>query len=235
MITQYNFEDSLKLIDEIKDLALSDFVYTMGKENFKGNKNAPLLAQTSCVCVRIGEFNKKLSGFEIKAYSCLFSVITAILKSASTHLFTQYEGDLIISFFNTRFKTNIEELIDIAAKINSITEVICHKFANPDSGSISCSIGIDYGATYFVDSSYADTDARIVAFGPVRESSISLARKPDKTDGNIYIHEVIHKNLSEAYKQFFSADQTEEIPFYFANLINTAMSSWLKNEKLKQK
>ena len=208
MYKKYNFEDSLSIIDEIKDLNIPEFIYTDGIANFTNNRNSPMSAKATCLCVRFEGVEES----DVKIYACLYSEISSIMKSADTHLITQYEGNMLIGIYNTRLKINIEELIDIAAKINSITEIITYKFSK-DLGSkeISACIGIHYGNTYFVNGDYAE---------------IKLA-KTSNDSGKTLISPTVYQNLSDSYQKFFNYSNDT----YTAILINTVMSNWLEKVK----
>ena len=223
MYKKYNFEDSLSIIDEIKDLNIPEFIYTDGIANFTNNRNSPMSAKATCLCVRFEGVEES----DVKIYACLYSEISSIMKSADTHLITQYEGNMLIGIYNTRLKINIEELIDIAAKINSITEIITYKFSK-DLGSkeISACIGIHYGNTYFVNGDYAEGTKSTIAYGPSRNEAIKLA-KTSNDSGKTLISPTVYQNLSDSYQKFFNYSNDT----YTAILINTVMSNWLEKVK----
>lgn len=223
MYKKYNFEDSLAIIDEIKDLNIPEFIYTDGIANFTNNRNSPMSAKATCLCVRFEGVEES----DVKIYACLYSEISSIMKSADTHLITQYEGNMLIGIYNTRLKINIEELIDIAAKINSITEIITYKFSK-DLGSkeISACIGIHYGNTYFVNGDYAEGTKSTIAYGPSRNEAIKLA-KTSNDSGKTLISPTVYQNLSDSYQKFFNYSNDT----YTAILINTVMSNWLEKVK----
>lgn len=223
MYKKYNFEDSLAIIDEIKDLNIPEFIYTDGIANFTNNRNSPMSAKATCLCVRFEGVEES----DVKIYACLYSEISSIMKSADTHLITQYEGNMLIGIYNTRLKINIEELIDIAAKINSITEIITYKFSKElGSKEISACIGIHYGNTYFVNGDYAEGTKSTIAYGPSRNEAIKLA-KTSNNSGKTLISPTVYQNLSDSYQKFFNYSNDT----YTAILINTVMSNWLEKVK----
>ena len=223
MYKKYNFEDSLAIIDEIKVLNIPEFIYTDGIANFTNNRNSPMSAKATCLCVRFEGVEES----DVKIYACLYSEISSIMKSANTHLITQYEGNMLIGIYNTRLKINIEELIDIAAKINSITEIITYKFSKElGSKEISACIGIHYGNTYFVNGDYAEGTKSTIAYGPSRNEAIKLA-KTSNNSGKTLISPTVYQNLSDSYQKFFNYSNDT----YTAILINTVMSNWLEKVK----
>ena len=223
MYKKYNFEDSLAIIDEIKVLNIPEFIYTDGIANFTNNRNSPMSAKATCLCVRFEGVEES----DVKIYACLYSEISSIMKSANTHLITQYEGNMLIGIYNTRLKINIEELIDIAAKINSITEIITYKFSKElGSKEISACIGIHYGNTYFVNGDYAEGTKSTIAYGPSRNEAIKLA-KTSNNSGKTLISPTVYQNISDSYQKFFNYSNDT----YTAILINTVMSNWLEKVK----
>ena len=226
MYKKYNFEDSLSIIDEIKNLNVPEFIYTDGIANFINNRNSPMFAKAACLCVKFEGVEES----EIKIYACLYSEISSIMKSADTHLITQYEGNTLISIYNTRLKINIEELIDIAAKINSITEIITYKFSKElGPKKISACIGIHYGNTYFVNGDCAEGTKSIIAYGPSRNEAIKLAKTSNSNSGKTLISSSVYQNLSDSYQKFFNHNTDTDT--YTASLINTVMSKWIEKVK----
>lgn len=230
MPTKYIFENSLVNIDEIKSIDVPEFIYSGGQDNFKERKSSPLSANAACLCVKIikEHITDDYSDHYLKLICCIYSEISAIMESSETHLFTQYESDFLVSFYNTRFKINIEELIDIAAKISSLTEVINKSFYDLKDQMVRCQIGIDYNTTYFIDGSYSRNMSHMLALGPSRRHATDLLDKAISSKKDIIISATIYKNLSDRYKNFFSIDIANQ--FYSANLVNTAIDKWLQKE-----
>ena len=230
---QYNFEESLSRIDQMLNFQIADE---------SASVRVPILDDiptkggvvTNCSVLQIEMKSSPL----LDVYSSLLCVYRAFLSEAVAILSSHSHcvdiivlGTRMTAVFSTPFKYNIESLIDKAAMVNTLAQVVTKKAKGLGLPGITVRIAIDYGKAMLM---------RLGKFnvGEVMPSSLVWMGAPvegaskliDNTnhDWNIWISGVIYQNLKEEYKKFFHHEM--EYEGYGADIINTYMKNWLNKQ-----
>lgn len=229
---RYNFEESLSRIDQMLNFQLAD-------EN-ASSQIPPLIELpikggviTYCSVIQI-EIKPSLSddyGKLLAVYRAFLSEAVAILSSHSHIVDIKVLGSRLTAVFSTPFKNNIESMIDKAAMVNTLAQVVSKKAMGVGLPSILIRIGIDYGKAMLMRfGNYNISENMPVSLswiGAPVEGASKLIDTPNHR-WNLWISSVVYQNLTEDYKKFFH----HEVEFgdYGADIINTYMKNWLNKQ-----
>lgn len=177
----------------------------------------------------------------------LFSEIGRVMYDNSDCYDIGAFGNIIWGIFNAPLQNNLNTLLETAAKVESVVDLINSKLTDKHC-RIVAGIGIDYGSSvYITDEISVVKDQRNEAWmGDVIENSsrVSLTMTFNNSimvsnNNNekrpIGITESVYKNLKQDYQAYFVKDDIYNC--YRAGLINVSINDWIKDNiknKLKQ-
>lgn len=160
-----------------------------------------------------------------KLYRCYISEIVAILNSYVDCKEIDITGDCVAGIFNANLKTQIRNMINAAAQINSLIKILNYKFSKSDIVNIQVGIGIAYGRSLMIKAGYSGSKINdVVWMGDVLNSSSNICNKDN--NNIILIDSTVHYNLTDEMKEWFSYNDNEG--FYEGNVGNSYMENWYK-------
>ena len=146
-MNEFSFEESLKYLDELvtqfKEDADVPETHSMNEEELPLNQ----VVRMNCTAMSIRIINRLLARDRLikYVYHAALSQIVSVLQSAKglKHLDLQADGGLL-ALFDTPMKKDVEDIINLAAQVRSVNEVVVSKF-RLDAGRQVVAVGIDYG------------------------------------------------------------------------------------------
>lgn len=230
---KYVFEDSLVRIDNMMGVAISE---QKPSTEIPSLKELPVdRGQCSyCTVMTIRMTIEKCPMVErLKEVKAFQSEMSAILSSHDHCVDIIVLGNYVTAVFNTPLKINIEGVIDKAAMINTLAQVMSKKAKDIGGGSVAVFIGIDYGIAAMMRQgrmNVNETEPRgVIWMGDVIDKAKELSDKEALDFRNVKISEAIHQNLGKSYQNFFHKELLE--PYYGADIINTKMKNWVNNNR----
>jgi class 3 adenylate cyclase len=165
-----------------------------------------------------------------KLYRIFISELVAIINSNEYCSEINILGDCVSGVFNTPNQSDLNSLIDTAAKINSLINVLNYKFHKNNIKEIQIGIGISYGRALMIKAGFNGSGINdLVWMGDVLNEASNLCKKANElnSNNNIIISEVLYNNLTETKKKFFEDELFGD--YYSANVIDSDMNEWYKN------
>lgn len=232
----YKFDDSLDRIDRILDgyikpLDIKDANEIKRAKIDLSPKTGAYVIGTVLVITFFVESNVKLIN-KLKVYRAFTSEVISLLSANEDCEDIYTYGNKIIAIFDTPFKNKIEKVIDNAASICSLTDIINKKAKNSGYPKIKVSTGVHYGEMLML--SFSEYDARdnhpekeVQYISPIISRAESLCNRGfEAVTSRIYITDVIFNNLKLDYQKFFKY-LDEQKTSYCSNLNNIQMNNWL--------
>ena len=165
----------------------------------------------------------------LRAFSSeVCSILTANIDCEDIYAY----NNKIIAVYDTPLKNKIEKVIDNAASICSLSDIINKKAKNSGYPNIIVSTGIHYGEMLMMSfSEYDALNKRPAEDFQYIGSIISRAemlcnRGFEAVKSRIYISDIIFNNLSLDYKKFFRCLDDQKTS-YCSDLHNIQMNNWL--------
>ena len=165
-----------------------------------------------------------------KMYRSFISECVAIMNSVSESKEINIHGDCVWGVFETKYKMDMDMVVSLAARINSMIGILNYKLAKKGYSTISVGTGIDYGRALMVKAGYSGSTINdVIWMGDVVNSASNLCsiagrngRKPLVISTNIY------SDLNEHNKGLFTSFYDGWAQHYEGNIINTEMDNWYK-------
>lgn len=167
----------------------------------------------------------QLSAKQFKVYKLLSSEIAAIINSDERVYEVDFSEGSKLSVILKDANTMLDDVIDLAAKISSLSRIISVKCARKGFPTTNVAVAIDSGDMYLtrecVEESGSDS---ILWFGKplldvTKVSSLVLADNP------ILISAAIYERLTDKYKGFFNLNTI--VDMYQATLRNNFLAAWM--------
>ena len=163
-----------------------------------------------------------------KMYRAFLSECVAIMNSENNCKEISINGDCVWGVFNTPYKSDIDEVISVSAKLNSMIKILNYKLRKKGYSEISIGIGIDYGRALMVKAGYSGSGINdIIWMGDVVNSACHLCNKAGRDFRKvIIISKTVYDNLNEHNQGLFSSYLDGWTTRYEGNIINTGMEEW---------
>lgn len=166
-----------------------------------------------------------------KMYRAFLSECIAIINAEDICKEVNINGDCVWGVFDTPKKKDIDVVISVAAKLNSMIKILNYKLRKKSYSEIKIGIGIDYGRALMVKAGYSGSGLNdIIWMGDVVNSACHLCGKAGRNGRKvIVISNTIYSNLNDHNKGLFSSYIDELITRYEGDIINSSMEDWYKN------
>lgn len=141
-----------------------------------------------------------------KIYRCFISELVALFNGESRCREISINGDCVWSVFETPYKSDIDAMIDMAAKASSLINIINNKLQKKGYQTIEVGIGIDYGRALMAKAGYkGSTINDVIWMGDVVNNACHLCGYGNQTfsDCRVMISEIIYNNCCDKYKNLF--------------------------------
>lgn len=166
-----------------------------------------------------------------KMYRTFLSECVAIMNAETNCKEININGDCVWGIFDTPQKKDINAVISVAAKLNSMIKILNYKLRKKKYSEIAIGIGIDYGRALMVKAGYSGSGINdVIWMGDVVNSACHLCGKAGRNGRKvIVISDCIYSNLNEHNKGLFSSYIDGRITRHEGDIINTSMNDWYKN------
>lgn len=239
--TTYNYkvEDSVARMNEILNSSDNDYkkqengIPSRGQLTFKNGYYVNVTALFIDI-VGSSELPKKCRKPTLaKIYRCFLSECVAIMNSYDICKEISINGDCVWGVFETLYKENFDEVINVAAKLYSIVEILNYKLKKKKYELIKVGIGIDYGQALMIKAGYDGSSLNdVVWMGDVVNSACHIANEAGR-EGNevILISEDVYKKISKEIQEYFKYlyGEDEKNNYYEATLLDSQMNKWYKD------
>lgn len=165
-----------------------------------------------------------------KMYRAFLSECVAIMNAEFDCKEININGDCVWGVFDTPYKPDIDEVINVAAKLNSMIKILNYKLGKKGYSKIDVGIGIDYGRALMVKAGYSGSGINdVIWMGDVVNSACHLCNKAGRNGRNvIIISNLIYTNINEHNQDLFEKFIDNNVSYYEGNIINTSMDDWYK-------
>lgn len=169
-----------------------------------------------------------------KMYRAFLSECVAIMNAEIDCKEININGDCVWGVFDTPYKSDIDNVISVAAKLNSMIKILDYKLRKKNYSEISVGIGIDYGRALMVKAGYSGSGINdVIWMGDVVNTACHLANKAGRGIRNkIVVTEQIYNNLNDSHKKLLSEFVDGETTLYEGDIIRKNMDKWY-NENCK--
>ena len=232
----YKVEDSASRIDDILDASDNDYedngssIPSRGKLTY----NNGYYVNVTAVFIDIVNSSKLTDGHKrptlAKMYRAFLSECVAIMNSWKMCKEININGDCVWGVFETPLKSDVDNIISVAAQLNSMIKILNYKLQKKKYDTISVGIGIDDGRALMVKAGYSGSGINeIVWMGDVVNTACHLANKAGRGIRNrIIVTEQIYSNLNDEHKGMLSSYTDGTTTRYEGNIIRTSMENWYK-------
>lgn len=167
-----------------------------------------------------------------KMYRSFLSECVAIMNAEDTCKEININGDCVWGVFNTPQKSDVDNVISVAAKLNSMVQILNYKLGKKGYSEIAVGIGIDYGRALMVKAGYSSSGLNdVIWMGDVVNSACHICGKAGRNGREpLVVSECIYGNLNEDNKKLLSqfTDTSDWKTYYQGNIVNCVMNEWYK-------
>ena len=232
----YKVEDSASRMDDILDANDND--YEDNKSSIPSRdkltyKNGYYINVTA-LFIDIVDSSKLTDGNRrptlAKMYRAFLSECVAIMNSWEMCKEININGDCVWGVFETPKKSDVDDVISVAAQLNSMIKILNYKFKKKKYDTIAGGIGMDDGLALMIKAGYSGSGINeIVWMGDVVNTACHLANKAGRGIRNrIIVTEQIYSNLNDEHKEMLSSYTDGTITRYEGNIFRTSMENWYK-------
>jgi class 3 adenylate cyclase len=233
----YNFEKSLERIDAI--LNSSNFY-----ENNNKFPNRDDLTFTNGYYVNVTSLfidlrdssklpEKHKTNVLAKIYRSYISEVVAIINGNVHCREVNIVGDCVSAIFETPKKADVDTVLETAAQLDSLIEVINYKLRKKSYTEINAGIGASFGRILMIKAGYSGSTINdIVYMGEaVNKASKACSKASKENFKRFVVTPVFYNNLlKQSYKDFFSHTYEGTNEYYHTSIGNSLMNKWLKDK-----
>lgn len=164
-----------------------------------------------------------------KMYRAFLSECVAIMNAELDCKEININGDCVWGVFDTPLKSDIDEVISVVAKLNSMIKILNYKLRKKNYSTISVGIGVDYGRALMVKAGYSGSGINdVIWMGDVVNSACHLCGKAGRGYRKvIVVSSVIYSNLNEKNQGLFTKYTDEDWNIrYEGDIVNISMDKW---------
>ena len=165
-----------------------------------------------------------------KEYQCIISQVCSLLGAITLCHEVKVCDSAIYGIYDTRYKYNIDEVINLVAKVNSLFKTMNFKFSDQGLPMIRWGIGVDYNRISLF--SIQDEGNVKIWTGPALRTAKRLASYGNMgyLDKAIMISDLLFTNMNADNRNLFKIN--EEHDCYHGNIVDCEMEEWLKKNNV---
>lgn len=232
----YKIEDSAERMDDILDANDNDYednksnIPTRDKLTYKNGYYVDVTA----LFIDIVDSSKLADGHKrptlAKMYRCFLSECVAIMNSYEICKEININGDCVWGVFETPNIDDVDAVIDVAAKLCSMINVLNYKLSKKKYEKIDVGIGIDDGVALMVKAGYSGSGLNdVIWMGDVVNSACHLANKAGRDFREpILITSKVYNNVLEATQKLLTKCTVDGTTYYEGNIIWDPIENWYK-------
>ncbi len=167
-----------------------------------------------------------------KIYRSYISETVAVMKGNPAVNEIYIEGDGVWAVFDTPYKSDIDEAFTTTARISSLVDILNFKYSKVGISQIVAGIGLAWGESLYIKAGYKNSGVNdVVWLGRVVSEASQLCSYASREyrDARVMLSSDVYANLNDDNKKLASWSQYRGC--YQANVINIAMSDWLKKQQ----
>ncbi len=236
----YEFENSLKRIDDILDYSGNDYDNELSQipAESKLTYTNGFYVDCSAVFIDLRDSKGLTTKFSrpvmAKIYRSFISECTAIINENEDCKYLFIEGDCVWGIFEAQYKSQIDSCVITIARLNSLMHVLNIKIKKKgwkNFEPIKAGIGAAYGNSLLIKSGASGTGINEpVWIGKIIGTAAKYAGMANKNGvAPIIASASFVENLeSEEYKKLFNINYSISGNYYTASIINTLMDKWVE-------
>lgn len=233
----YSVSKSAERMDEILNASNSDYSdkTTVPKRSELTYKNGFYVNITAIFIDIVGSSDMTESHRRptlAKMYRSFLSECVAIMNAENDCREININGDCVWGVFDTPKTSNIDNVISVAAKLNSMIQILNYKLRKKSYSEIQVGIGVDYGRALMVKAGYSGSGLNdVIWMGDVVNSACHICGKAGRNGRKpLVVSGCIYNNLNDHNKGLLSefTDTSDWNTYYEGNIVNTAMEDWYK-------
>lgn len=231
----YDIEKSASRIDEILDASNSNYAdkTSIPSRSTLTYTNGYYVYVTSLFIDIVGSSDmtsEHKRPILAKMYRAFISECTAIMNSSEHCKEININGDCVWGVFETKLKSHIDSVFDIAAELNSLVKILNYKLRKKGYSEISVGIGIDYGRALMVKAGYSGSGLNdVIWMGDVVNNACHIANKAGRDYRDpIIVSSCLHGNLNDKNRKYFKAIMIGYTTYYQCNVSDKAMNTWYR-------
>lgn len=223
-MAQYNFLDSLKRIEALlqTDSDTNQLPSIPRKEELLEDKT--IAVKATVMSIKIATYYNvegySSSSLELPLQAFLTEVFSICHSNEKCRDIILIQGFVFV-IFSTPQKSDVDSVIDEAARIRSLAMVLNKKAT---SINIDPTIGVDYGKL-LVSALITETEGKkLVWSGPAIDGAQNLAENNIK--GSVAISSIIWNNIKKENQRLFKRNSILD-NYYVGSIINVIMNNWV--------
>lgn len=229
----YNVEKSSERMDEILNASDNNFCDkdSLPMRNDLTFKNGYYVNVAAIFIDIVGSSNMtdKLKRPTLaKMYRAFLSECVAIMNAETKCKEISINGDCVWGVFDTPNGSDIDNVISVAARLNSMIRILNYKLRKKNYSEISIGIGIDYGRALMVKAGYSGSKINdVIWMGEVVNSACHLCNKAGR-DGRkvVIISNSIYEKLNKHNKELFSLILAPWVTIYEGDIVEVSLENW---------
>lgn len=166
-----------------------------------------------------------------KMYRSFISEGVAILNSIDASREINIHGDCVWAIFETPLKSDIDKVLNLAAKIGSMVDILNYKLAKKSYSTIEVGIGIEYGRALMVKAGYSGSGINdVIWMGDVVNSASNLCNTAGRNSRKeTVISGVVYNNLNKDNQALFTSFTDDNYKTcYESFIVDKSMDEWYK-------
>ena len=166
-----------------------------------------------------------------RIYRSYISEVVALLNGNQDCREINIHGDSVWGIFNTRYKSDIDDVFSTAAKISSIIDLINCRLQKSGIEPITVGIGLDYGRALMIKAGYKGSGINdVIWMGDVVNHAAKLCGYGNKTsdDYEFMVSSAFQQNLNDDNKKLLTYNHNRGC--YHGNVINTYINNWIEEK-----
>lgn len=227
----FSFEESLKYLDDLAAQMIDDQEFLSFRAIEKGELPVDKAIKVFGVAMNIRltqKFSHDIVYYKEYVLMATISQIVSIARSMDSLRSLEMQSDgSILALFDTPMKNDVEDVVNMAAQMRSINDVVLQKFRVP-LGEQVVSIGLDYGPLTYLESTKLGCDS--IYHGTAISFAVIMAKAKEDS---VNITDDIFVNLSEEMQKnlFQGEDSLGEVRYHHSPLINIRMRKWILEQR----
>ena len=140
-------------------------------------------------------------------------------------------GDCVWGVFKTPKKKDVDNVITVAAQLNSMIKILNYKLKKKNYEEIAVGIGIDDGVALMVKAGYSGSGINdVIWMGDVVNSACHIANKAGRNGRKVMvISKKLYDNiLKDSQDMFYKYTDDDGTTKYEGNIVSTTMETWYK-------
>lgn len=190
--------------------------------------------RVTLVCVEFEFLSKDKDGSDenrqwkqMVATRTLVGELLMVMMDSNSCRDIEVVGNYIYGIFSTPFKSQVDEVLETLAKVNSVRDLVALKLNGKGIEAPKMRIGADYGTVLRTTVKQEKDEFDHLWNGTRFKHLSALVDRQMEDDEDIVVTERFKKNLKEDYRKYMIAKNGK----YVANVRNIALKKWIEEHE----